>query len=144
MGKKITINEVAEQFDVSTRTVRRYIASGRLTAWRVGPRMIRLGARRAGEKRRLDVEEKVRFVQMAPSRSRRGRYALLLPHEAPEPETYAERKRPLGVVGADALEEVVRDGDLYGQHLVWLNNFGARDIFALREENGPPWVDWMD
>jgi excisionase family DNA binding protein len=42
MGRKITITQVAEQYEVSTRTVRRYIADGRLTAYRIGPRMIRL------------------------------------------------------------------------------------------------------
>jgi len=44
MGKKVTVQEVADKFGVSTKTVRRYIASGRLTASRVGPRMIRLDA----------------------------------------------------------------------------------------------------
>ncbi|PND54350.1 hypothetical protein CRM90_28470 [Mycobacterium sp. ENV421] len=49
MAKKITIEQVAEQFGVSTRTVRRYIADGRLTAYRVGPRMIRLDAEQASQ-----------------------------------------------------------------------------------------------
>jgi excisionase family DNA binding protein len=44
MGQKISIQDVAEQFGVSPRTVRRYIASGRLTAYRVGPRLIRVDA----------------------------------------------------------------------------------------------------
>lgn len=44
MGRKITIAQVAEQYGMSTRTVRRYIADGRLTAYRIGPRMIRLDA----------------------------------------------------------------------------------------------------
>jgi excisionase family DNA binding protein len=48
-SKKISIQEVAEQFDVSPRTIRRYIASGRLTAHRVGPRIIRLDAEQARE-----------------------------------------------------------------------------------------------
>ena len=43
MGKQITMQEVAE-FGVSTKTIRRYIAAGRLTAYRFGPRMIRLDA----------------------------------------------------------------------------------------------------
>jgi excisionase family DNA binding protein len=42
MGRKISIAQVAEQYEVSTRTIRRYIADGRLTAYRIGPRMIRL------------------------------------------------------------------------------------------------------
>ena len=49
MGKKITIQEVADTFGVSTRTVRRYISSSRLTAYRVGPRMIRLDADQVAE-----------------------------------------------------------------------------------------------
>jgi excisionase family DNA binding protein len=42
--KKVTIAQVAEQYELSTRTVRRYIAEGRLTAYRIGPRVIRLDA----------------------------------------------------------------------------------------------------
>lgn len=42
MDKKVSIAEVAEQFGLSTRTIRRYIAAGHLTAYRVGPRVIRL------------------------------------------------------------------------------------------------------
>lgn len=45
MGQKqLSIQDVADQFGVSTRTVRRYISEGRLTAHRVGPRLIRLDA----------------------------------------------------------------------------------------------------
>lgn len=36
--------EAAEFLGVTTRTVRKYIASGRLTAYRVGARMVRLDA----------------------------------------------------------------------------------------------------
>ena len=49
MGQKITIQEVADQFGVSTRSVRRYIDAGLLTAYRVGPRLIRLDADQARE-----------------------------------------------------------------------------------------------
>ena len=42
MGKKLSIQEVADIYGVSTRSIRRYIAAGRLTAYRVGPRLIRL------------------------------------------------------------------------------------------------------
>lgn len=42
MAKKITMQEAADTYGVSTRTIRRYIAAGTLTAYRVGPRMIRL------------------------------------------------------------------------------------------------------
>lgn len=44
MGTKLSIQQVAGTYGISTRTVRRYIASGRLTAHRVGPRLIRLDA----------------------------------------------------------------------------------------------------
>lgn len=40
--QRISINEVAEEFGISPRTVRRYIATGRLTAYKVGPRLVRL------------------------------------------------------------------------------------------------------
>jgi excisionase family DNA binding protein len=42
--KKMTIEQVSEEYQVSKTTVRRYIAQGRLRAIRVGPRMIRLDA----------------------------------------------------------------------------------------------------
>lgn len=38
----LSVNEVAEEFGISPRTVRRYIATGRLTAYKVGPRIVRL------------------------------------------------------------------------------------------------------
>jgi excisionase family DNA binding protein len=43
-GRKITVAEVVREYRLGERTVRRYIASGRLTAYRVGPRLIRLDA----------------------------------------------------------------------------------------------------
>jgi excisionase family DNA binding protein len=43
-GRKITVADVCEKYGLGERTVRRYVASGRLTAWRVGPRLIRLDA----------------------------------------------------------------------------------------------------
>lgn len=44
-GKKlITVADVVQQFGLSERTVRRYLAEGRLSAVRVGPRLIRLDA----------------------------------------------------------------------------------------------------
>lgn len=38
----ITLAQSAARLEVNPRTVRRYIADGRLTAYRVGPRLIRL------------------------------------------------------------------------------------------------------
>ncbi|MCF3939069.1 helix-turn-helix domain-containing protein [Gordonia tangerina] len=37
-----SLTNAAEYADVSTRTIRRYIAAGRLTAYRVGPRLIKV------------------------------------------------------------------------------------------------------
>src|ERR1700757_3565698 len=42
--KYITLNEVAETYGVSTRTVLRYLAEGRLKGYRVGPKLIRFNA----------------------------------------------------------------------------------------------------
>ncbi|SLH95782.1 DNA-binding protein, excisionase family [Mycobacteroides abscessus subsp. massiliense] len=42
VAQRISVNEVAEEFGISPRTVRRYIATGRLTAYRVGPKLVRL------------------------------------------------------------------------------------------------------
>lgn len=39
---KLTVAEAAAREKKSTRTIRRYIASGRLRAYRVGPRDIRI------------------------------------------------------------------------------------------------------
>ena len=37
-----SLTAAAEYADISTRTLRRYIAAGRLTAYRVGPRLIKV------------------------------------------------------------------------------------------------------
>jgi excisionase family DNA binding protein len=37
-----SIYGVAEEYDVSPRTVRRWIADGRITGYRVGPRLIKV------------------------------------------------------------------------------------------------------
>ena len=37
-----SISEAADYLGVSTKTIRRYIASGRLTGYRAGPRLIRV------------------------------------------------------------------------------------------------------
>jgi excisionase family DNA binding protein len=38
----ISLAEAADRLDVSTRTLRRYIAAGRFTGYRVGPRLIKI------------------------------------------------------------------------------------------------------
>lgn len=38
----VSLAEAGEYADVSPRTLRRYIASGRLTGYRVGPRLVRV------------------------------------------------------------------------------------------------------
>lgn len=40
----ITIANGAAQYDVSTRTIRRYISGGLLTGYRFGPRLIKIDA----------------------------------------------------------------------------------------------------
>lgn len=40
-----TIDSAADRLHVTTKTVRRWIAEGRLTAYRVGPRLVRVDAR---------------------------------------------------------------------------------------------------
>jgi excisionase family DNA binding protein len=40
----LSVPDVAEALGVSTKTVRRYIAAGLLTAYRVGPKLLRLNA----------------------------------------------------------------------------------------------------
>ena len=42
LPRRLTIQQAAEAKNLSTKTIRRYIASGRLTAYRVGPRAIRV------------------------------------------------------------------------------------------------------
>ncbi|MDZ4234795.1 MAG: helix-turn-helix domain-containing protein [Dietzia sp.] len=37
-----SLPEAAEQYGVSSRTLRRYISSGRITGYRFGPRMLRV------------------------------------------------------------------------------------------------------
>jgi excisionase family DNA binding protein len=44
MTKTISMAEVADNYGISLTTIRRYIAAGKLTAYRIGPRMIRLDA----------------------------------------------------------------------------------------------------
>lgn len=38
----ISLAAAAERLDVCPRTIRRYIAAGRLTAYRIGPRLIKI------------------------------------------------------------------------------------------------------
>ena len=40
----ISVTEAAARLDISARTLRRCIAAGRLTAYRIGPRLIKIDA----------------------------------------------------------------------------------------------------
>jgi excisionase family DNA binding protein len=42
--RMLSMAAVAEQFDVSERTIRRWIAAGQLSAYRIGTRTVRLDA----------------------------------------------------------------------------------------------------
>ncbi len=42
MGAKVPLSEIAAEVGVCPRTIRRYIAAGRITAYRVGPKMLRV------------------------------------------------------------------------------------------------------
>lgn len=44
MDDLLTLKEVASRFSVSERTVKRWIADGRIKAYRTGPRLIRVDA----------------------------------------------------------------------------------------------------
>lgn len=41
-SRLVSIPVAAERLDVSTKTLRRYIADGRLTAYRLGPKLLRV------------------------------------------------------------------------------------------------------
>jgi excisionase family DNA binding protein len=45
----ISIQDTATEYKVSERTIRRYIKDGRLTAYRIGPRLIRLDSEQVRE-----------------------------------------------------------------------------------------------
>jgi excisionase family DNA binding protein len=42
--RMVSIQSAAEQYEISPRTIYRWIAEGRITAYRVGPRLVRLDA----------------------------------------------------------------------------------------------------
>jgi excisionase family DNA binding protein len=50
------ITEAAEYADVSARTVRRYVSDGRLTGFRVGPRLVK-----------IDLDELDRIIRPIPA-----------------------------------------------------------------------------
>lgn len=60
----ISTAQAAQELDVSPRTVRRYIATGRLRAFRVGPRMVKVDA--------ADVADLARQVPSAEPRNSEG------------------------------------------------------------------------
>lgn len=41
-GKLVSLEEAAHYFSVHPKTIRRWIAAGRLEAYRVGPRLLRI------------------------------------------------------------------------------------------------------
>jgi len=49
ISRKVSLAEIAAEVGVHPRTIRRYIAAGRITAWRVGPRLLRVDADEARE-----------------------------------------------------------------------------------------------
>lgn len=49
MSKKISMQDAAEIYGVSPGTIHRYITAGLITAYRVGPRVIRLDADEVAE-----------------------------------------------------------------------------------------------
>jgi excisionase family DNA binding protein len=44
MTKRLSVQEAAEVLGVGARTIRRYLSEGRLTAHRLGPKLIRIDA----------------------------------------------------------------------------------------------------
>lgn len=42
LPSRISLQKAADEIGVSTRTVRRYITDGRLRAYRIGPRLIKV------------------------------------------------------------------------------------------------------
>jgi excisionase family DNA binding protein len=60
----VSLAEAAAYAKLSVRTVRRYIASGRLTGYRIGPRLIR-----------VDLEELESLARPIPAARRSGRMA---------------------------------------------------------------------
>jgi excisionase family DNA binding protein len=57
----VSLATAAAYADVSTRTLRRYIAQGRLTGYRVGPRLVK-----------VDLNELQNLASPIPSAERRG------------------------------------------------------------------------
>jgi excisionase family DNA binding protein len=55
-GRLIGIPAAADRADVCTRTIRRWIADGRLTGWRTGPKLIK-----------IDVDELDRLIRPVPA-----------------------------------------------------------------------------
>jgi excisionase family DNA binding protein len=55
----VNLTEAADYLGVHTRTIRRYIAEGRLTGYRVGPRLVKV--------KRVDLEKIMRVIPTAGS-----------------------------------------------------------------------------
>ena len=57
-AKYVPISLVCEHYSMSERAIRRYIADGKLTAYRVGPKMIRLDAEQVEREQRWPVNRR--------------------------------------------------------------------------------------
>jgi len=44
MGEKLLVRQVAAKYGMSERTVHKYISDGRLDAYKIGPKIVRLDA----------------------------------------------------------------------------------------------------
>jgi excisionase family DNA binding protein len=69
MAKMVSVAAAAEHYDVSRQTVRRWIASGRITAYRVEPRLIRVDLEEIEKK----IIHTVPTVNVSHDQRRRGR-----------------------------------------------------------------------
>jgi excisionase family DNA binding protein len=94
----ITLKEAAQLLRVSEVTVRRWLKQGRLRAYHVGPRAVRL--------RRADIERALHSIGPADESTSSRRYGAIYVTE-PRPLTDEERRRAREVLQAmrDSIEE---------------------------------------
>jgi excisionase family DNA binding protein len=106
-GRFLTVQEAAQELRMSVSTVWRWIAAGRLTAYRFGPRKIRIRAQ--------DLERVIRPANEADGASEtrdRGTGGILTgPRTAPLPREEAQRRlAALARLEATAAELRARSG----------------------------------